>query len=77
MHLKPSRRLQISSYKNSKPTLVDGWQWGHGPWKHFPYIQVRDLLCYEPIPKKAAKLSVKDIKWASELDPGVKKKIYF
>ena len=27
-----------------------GWQWGQGPWKHFPYVQVSDVLCYTPIP---------------------------
>jgi len=27
-----------------------GWQWGQGPWKRFPYIQVSDVLCYKPIP---------------------------
>ena len=27
-----------------------GWQWGQGPWKHFPYVQVSDVLCYIPIP---------------------------
>ena len=29
---------------------VMGWQWGQGPWKHSPYIQVSDVLCYKPIP---------------------------
>ena len=29
---------------------VMGWQWGQGPWKRFPYIQVSDVLCYKPIP---------------------------
>ena len=29
---------------------VMGWQWGNIPWKHSPYIQVSDLLCYKPIP---------------------------
>ena len=26
-----------------------GWQWGQCPWKHSPYIQVSDVLCYKPI----------------------------
>ena len=26
------------------------WQWGKGPWKCFPYIQVSDVLCYKQIP---------------------------
>ena len=27
-----------------------GWQWGQGPWKCFPHVQVSDVLCYKPIP---------------------------
>ena len=27
-----------------------GWQWGQGPWKHSPYVQVSDVLCYKQIP---------------------------
>ena len=26
------------------------WQWGQGPWKRFPYVQVSDVLCHKPIP---------------------------
>ena len=29
---------------------VMGWQWGNIPWKHSPYIEVSDVLCYKPIP---------------------------
>ena len=29
---------------------VMGWQWGNIPWKHSPYIQVSDVLCYKQIP---------------------------
>ena len=27
-----------------------GWQWGQGPWKRLPYIQISDVLFYKPIP---------------------------
>ena len=30
--------------------LVMRWQWGKILWKHSPYIQVSDVLCYKPIP---------------------------
>ena len=30
--------------------LIMGWQWGQGPWKCFPYIEVSDILCYKLIP---------------------------
>ena len=30
--------------KGKKEKSVMGWQWGQCPWKHFPYIQVSNVL---------------------------------
>ena len=42
--------LNLGECKKKFLNLVMGWQWGQGPWKRFPYIQVSDVLCYKPIP---------------------------
>ena len=39
----------LSRTLSSLSGSVMGWQWGQGPWKHFPYVQVSDVLCYKPI----------------------------
>ena len=40
----------IKARSSNQNQSVMGWQWGQGPWMHFPYVQVSDVLCYRPIP---------------------------
>ena len=41
-----SRSAPTRSSNQSQSVI--GWQWGNIPWKHSPYIQVSDVLCYKP-----------------------------
>ena len=42
-----------------------GWQWGQGPWKGSPYVQVSDVLCYKPIP--ISKFACLKVEWMLEI----------
>ena len=44
----PAGRSSTRSWNQNQSVM--GLQWGQGPWKRFPCIQICDVLCYKPIP---------------------------
>ena len=48
--LNPVEGSRSARTRGSNQNQSMGWQWGQGPWKCFPYIQVSDVLFYKPIP---------------------------
>ena len=46
-NLNPVEDSRLAPTNSNQNQSVMGWQWGQGPWKRFPYIQVSDVLCYK------------------------------